>query len=101
MSDPTSFDPYALPESEIQEPPVSLWSALKKIGPGIILAGTIVGSGELLLTTSLGAQHGFMLLWLILFSCVIKVFVQTELGRYAISSGKPTPNSTEGRPSTS
>lgn len=90
MSDATSFDPYALPASEIQEPPVSLWAALKKIGPGIILAGTIVGSGELLLTTSLGAQHGFLLLWLILFSCVIKVFVQTELGRYAISSGKPT-----------
>ncbi len=90
MAENISFDHYALPESEIQEPPVSLWDALKKIGPGIILAGTIVGSGELLLTTSLGAQHGFLFLWLILFSCVIKVFVQTELGRYAISSGKPT-----------
>ncbi len=31
-----------------------------------------------------------MFLWLILFSCVIKVFVQIELGRYAISSGQPT-----------
>ena len=60
------------------------------IGPGIILAGTIVGSGELLLTTGLGATEGFTFLWLILFSCVIKVFVQIELGRYAISSGKPT-----------
>ena len=58
--------------------------------PGIILAGTIVGSGELILTTALGAKHGFVFLWLILFSCVIKVFVQIELGRYAISSGKPT-----------
>ena len=27
---------------------------------------------------------------MILFSCVIKVFVQIELGRYAISSGQPT-----------
>ena len=90
MSDATAFDPYALPASEIQEPPVSLWAALKKIGPGIILAGTIVGSGELLATTKLGAEHGFLFLWLILFSCVIKVFVQVELGRYAISSGKPT-----------
>ncbi|MFO1004601.1 MAG: Nramp family divalent metal transporter [Planctomycetaceae bacterium] len=90
MSDHLSFDPYALPESEVQDPPVSLWDALKKIGPGIILAGTIVGSGELLLTTSLGAQHGYLFLWLILFSCIIKVFVQTELGRYAIASGKPT-----------
>jgi manganese transport protein len=90
MNEATEFDPYALPPEEIQEPPPSLWTALRKIGPGIILAGTIVGSGELLLTTSLGAKHGFVFLWLILFSCVIKVFVQTELGRYAISSGKPT-----------
>lgn len=84
------FDPYALPREAIQDPPVSLASALKQIGPGIILAGTIVGSGELLLTTSLGAKQGFIFLWLILFSCVIKVFLQIELGRYAISSAKPT-----------
>lgn len=90
MTDATQFDPYALPAEAIQDPPASLWAALKKIGPGIILAGTIVGSGELLLTTSFGAKHGFVFLWLILYSCVIKVFVQTELGRYAISSGKPT-----------
>lgn len=85
-----AFDPYALPPSEIQEPPTSLWATLCKIGPGIILAGTIVGSGELILTTSLGAKQGYVFLWLILFSCVIKVFVQIEIGRYAISSGRPT-----------
>ena len=90
MTAATEYDPYDLPDDAIQEPPVSLWAALRKIGPGIILAGTIVGSGELLLTTSFGAKHGFVFLWLILYSCIIKVFVQTELGRYAISSGKPT-----------
>ncbi len=90
MTDTPPYDPYELPVEAIQEPPVSLWAALRKIGPGIILAGTIVGSGELLLTTSFGAKHGFVFLWLILYSCIIKVFVQTELGRYAISSGKPT-----------
>lgn len=90
VDDEIGYDPYALPVSAIQEPPASIWVALRKIGPGIILAGTIVGSGELILTTALGAKHGFVFLWLILFSCVIKVFVQIELGRYAISSGKPT-----------
>lgn len=85
-----AFDPYALPPEEVQDPPATLWAALRKIGPGIVLAGTIVGSGELILTTSLGAKNGFVFLWLILFSCVIKVFVQIELGRYAISSGMPT-----------
>ena len=84
------IDPYRITDEAIREPPQSLWTALKQIGPGIILAGSIIGSGELLLTTSLGADYGFVFLWLILFSCVIKVFVQIELGRYAISSGKPT-----------
>src|SRR5688572_13800562 len=84
------FDPYAMPADALREPPATLWQALLKIGPGIILAGSIIGSGELLLTTSLGAQYGFFFLWLILYSCVIKVFVQIELGRHAISSGKPT-----------
>ncbi|OYW17009.1 MAG: hypothetical protein B7Z55_13400, partial [Planctomycetales bacterium 12-60-4] len=88
--DAVEYDPYALPPEDIQDPPTTTWAALRKIGPGIILAGTIVGSGELILTTSLGAKYGFVFLWLILFSCVIKVFVQIELGRYAISSGKPT-----------
>jgi len=90
MSDAISYDPYEMSSIAIQDPPKSLWAALRKIGPGIILAGSIVGSGELILTTALGANYGFVFLWLVLFSCVIKVFVQIELGRYAISSGKPT-----------
>jgi Mn2+/Fe2+ NRAMP family transporter len=90
MANSAADDPYALRDDAIQPPPASLWAALGKIGPGIILAGSIIGSGELLLTTSLGAQYGFVFLWLILFSCVVKVFVQIELGRYAISSGMPT-----------
>ena len=89
MSMADYYDPYAMPVDAIREPPRSLWQALRNIGPGIILAGSIVGSGELILTTSLGAQYGYTFLWLILFSCMIKVFVQIELGRYAISSGKP------------
>lgn len=86
----TPYDPYAMPIEAIQEPPKSFFKAMRMIGPGIILAGTIVGSGELLLTTALGAKTGFIFLWLILFSCVIKVFVQIEIGRHAIASGQPT-----------
>src|SRR3954471_13851005 len=83
-------DLYALPPESIQEPPHSLWRAIRKIGPGLILAASIVGTGELINTTSLGAKAGFALLWLILLSCVIKVFVQVELGRYAITHGRTT-----------
>ncbi len=68
-------------------PPTTLAGRLREIGPGIIISGAIVGSGELIVTTKLGAEAGFALLWLILFSCVIKVFLQIELGRYVVSSG--------------
>ena len=61
-STPSVVDPYAITDASIQPPPKSLWAALAKIGPGIILAGSIIGSGELILTTSLGAEYGFVFL---------------------------------------
>lgn len=88
MESATEFDPYALPPDAIEEPPHTFRKAIRKIGPGLILAASIVGTGELINTTSLGARAGFSLLWLILLSCIIKVFVQVELGRYAITHGK-------------
>lgn len=88
--DSETYDPYAMPADAIVPPPSSLGRAMLQIGPGIILAGSIIGSGELLLTTKLGADYGFVFLGLILYSCIIKVFVQIELGRHAISAGTPT-----------
>src|SRR5262245_31580854 len=88
MKERTEYDPYALPPEAVQEPPRTLSTAIRQIGPGLILAASIVGTGELINTTGLGAQAGFGLLWLILLSCVIKIFVQVELGRYAITHGK-------------
>src|SRR5439155_3388094 len=83
-------DLYELPADAIKDPPRTLVRAIRQIGPGLILAASIVGTGELINTTGLGAKAGFSLLWLILLSCVIKVFVQVELGRYAITHGKTT-----------
>jgi Mn2+/Fe2+ NRAMP family transporter len=83
-------DLYSLPADAVQEPPHKLSKAIRQIGPGLILAASIVGTGELINTTGLGAKAGFTLLWLILLSCVIKVFVQVELGRYAIVHGRTT-----------
>ena len=66
MSEPTRVDPYELTPDAVQEPPRTLRKALGQIGPGLILAASIVGTGELINTTSLGAKAGFTLLWLIL-----------------------------------
>ena len=74
----------------VELPPTSIGGILSRLGPGLIIAGSIVGSGELIATTKTGAEAGFWLLWLIIVGCVIKVFVQVELGRDAIVHGKTT-----------
>ena len=79
-------DPYTL-SGGAQPPPASLASALRRIGPGIVLTASIVGSGEVIATTTLGAQVGYLALWIVLVSCGIKPVVQAELGRYTIVTG--------------
>lgn len=73
----------------IQNPPDSFFQKLGFLGPGFILSASIVGSGELIATTVLGARAGFITFWVILASCLIKVAVQLEFGKNAIISGNP------------
>ncbi len=73
-----------------REAPQTLAGALRYLGPGMILAAGLVGSGELIATTKAGAQAGIDLLWIIVLGCVIKVFAQIELGRYTVSEGLTT-----------
>ncbi|MBZ0255996.1 Nramp family divalent metal transporter [bacterium] len=74
----------------ILAPPQGFFGALRYIGPGLILSAAIVGSGELIATTTLGAKAGFALLWVIIFGCLAKTAVQIEFGRACILSGKST-----------
>lgn len=83
-------DPYSLSPDAVADPPRSLTGKLRRIGPGLIMAGAVVGSGELVATTVLGAEQGYAVLWLILVSCAVKVVVQHEMGRYAIAAGETT-----------
>lgn len=84
------YDPYALLPEHVRKPPTDRWSTIRQLGPGLLLTGSIVGSGELIATTRLGAEVGFVVLWLILLSCAVKVPVQSELGRHAIATGQTT-----------
>ena len=90
MSEQQLADPYLLHLEDVQQPPSTFKGILRKIGPGLVLAVGIVGSGELIVTTTLGAENGYTLLWLILVSCSIKMVVQNELGRHTMSTGETT-----------
>jgi manganese transport protein len=81
-------DRYSLDPAAIKDPPSSFKAKLAFLGPGFILSASIVGSGELIATTILGAKAGFIAFWVILVSCVIKVAIQLEFGRTAIITGQ-------------
>ncbi|MCA9168233.1 MAG: Nramp family divalent metal transporter [Planctomycetales bacterium] len=76
--------------SQTQAPPHGFMAILRQLGPGLIIAASIVGSGELIVTTSLGAKVGFTLLWFIILGCLLKVLVQIEFGRYALAHRETT-----------
>ncbi len=87
QTEPT--DPYVLTADGIKEPPTGWKESFRYLGPGLILSASIVGSGELIATTTLGAEVGFSLLWLVIFSTFVKVAVQVELARWTIATGEP------------
>lgn len=93
-----SENPYVVTNQKVLEPPAHWWERLKFLGPGLILTASIVGSGELITTTLLGAQAGFVCFWVILASCLVKVAVQVEFGKNAIYSGRSTMLALNGLP---
>jgi manganese transport protein len=74
----------------VRNPPRGLFASLRHLGPGLILSAAIVGSGELIATTALGAKAGYVLLWVIPLSCLMKVTLQVEYGRQCILRGQST-----------
>jgi manganese transport protein len=91
-------NPYILTADRAEAPPKAFFERLKLLGPGLILTASIVGSGELIGTTIFGARAGFICFWLILLSCVVKVALQIEFGKYALYTGKSTMVALNGLP---
>lgn len=80
-------DPYTFGAGGPQAAPATLRGRIRHLGPSVIVTGSIVGSGEIILTSSLGAAAGFAMLWWVLLSCWSKSIVQAELARYVLATG--------------
>ena len=86
---PQTADLYALDPKEAMTAPETMRERWKFLGPGMIMSAAVIGSGELITTTTMGARVGFALLWLIVISTLVKVWVQMELATYTILNGVP------------
>jgi Mn2+/Fe2+ NRAMP family transporter len=54
----------------------------------VVVTGSVVGSGSIVMTPLLGAAAGFMLLWWLLLSMWSKPIIQAEIARYIVVSKK-------------
>ncbi|MFH0758389.1 MAG: Nramp family divalent metal transporter [Bacteroidota bacterium] len=87
MNGAAQKDPYLPDPLYVQPAPLNFGQKLKYLGPGFILSASVVGSGELISTTTLGAKAGFVTLWVIIVSCLVKIVLQLEFGRQSITRG--------------
>ncbi len=61
---------------------------LKMVGPGIVLAGLAIGSGELIMWPWITSVVGAQLLWAAAIGIFLQLWVNIEIGRWTIATGE-------------
>ena len=59
------------------------------VGPGVIVLGASIGSGEFLLGPAAFVQYGLVLLWVTLVAAFLQTVFNTELMRWTLATGEP------------
>jgi hypothetical protein len=77
-------------KADLPEPPMPRglqWIGV--CGPGVIVLGLSIGSGEFLLGPAMFVKHGLTLLWVTLVAVFFQTIFNTELMRYTVATGEP------------
>ncbi|HEX7282696.1 MAG TPA: Nramp family divalent metal transporter, partial [Vicinamibacterales bacterium] len=69
----------------MDQPKVSFW---KLAGPGLVVAATGIGSGDVVSATVGGARYGVVLLWAIVAGAFFKFVLQEGIARWQLATGK-------------
>ena len=62
---------------------------LGTVGPGVVILGASIGSGEFLLGPAAFVRYGLTLLWLVGIAAVLQTLFNMELMRYTMATGEP------------
>ena len=57
------------------------------VGPGIVVAVTGVGAGDLVATLVAGNRFGYALMWAAVLGCVLKIAMSEAVGRWHLATG--------------
>lgn len=60
---------------------------LAVVGPGVLIAATGVGAGDLLTCSLAGSRHGLTLLWAAWIGAILKWFLNEGIGRWQMATG--------------
>ncbi|GGW85397.1 iron transporter [Streptomyces malachitofuscus] len=63
-------------------------SGWRYIGPGIVVAATGVGAGDLVATLIAGSNFGYTLLWAAVLGCLVKISLAEACGRWHLATGR-------------
>ncbi|MEX2177087.1 MAG: Nramp family divalent metal transporter [Gemmatimonadaceae bacterium] len=76
--------------AELPEPPRPTGTGwLRVVGPGVIVLGLSIGSGEFLLGPATFVRHGLSLLWVAGVAIFLQTIFNLELMRYTVATGEP------------
>lgn len=71
-------------EGETTPPTRGKW---RQIGPGLVVAATGVGAGDLVATLIAGSRFGYALLWAAILGCMVKIALSEGSARYHLATG--------------
>ena len=84
----SGLDPWK--RTELPAPPVLHglgW--LRAVGPGVIVLGVAIGSGEFLLGPAAFVRYGLSLFWVVVIAVFLQTVFNTEVVRYTLATGEP------------
>jgi Mn2+/Fe2+ NRAMP family transporter len=71
----------------VSRAPRRLSGTLALLGPGLLVAATGVGAGDLLTASLAGSRHGLVLLWAAALGAVLKWFLNEGIARWQLATG--------------
>ncbi len=84
----SGLDPWVPSELPVPPTPTGLgWLGI--VGPGVIVLGLSIGSGEFLLGPAVFVRHGLSLLWVTAAAILLQTIFNTEVMRYTLATGEP------------
>ena len=84
----TGLEPWRVGELPQAPRPKGLqW--FSAIGPGVIVLGVSIGSGEFLLGPAAFVKYGLSLLWVVGVAALLQTLLNVELMRYTMATGEP------------